>query len=672
MSRSPFAALVAAVIALALSGSAVADGPEPAPFPYGELAALAAAEAAPRVRVVAAVDAAPRLRPGLDWPVIAEVARGEELMASGITPGLDPWLRVTQPSGPGGWIRAADVEESNASAQHLILRSAPALLAGPASECASLRAWPGGAATGNLCASDRPRAVAGRSPDSRWVALSYSRWPPEVVWAPADQIDLSASDIAVSDLPVFVGHGTTLVPTGAGAAGQAAMLPAAADWAWTPDNQVVGVGERAIWRYDPLQRTTETYPRPAGAATLAPDGEHAAIASCSNAWTECGKARQAPFDIVIVPTDGGGWKRVRDAYNLLVGGKFGTPYAVGEWSPDGRALLTWLAPEDLDSGWPGFAVEYSVINVGGEHYPMPRFGIEPRQYWVWLEDGTLLMRAWLRDAQRYVATLYAATSDGVPLRELELPDALSGIRWFRTGKGHPWATLKAAVWSNGGDWRLFDLETGATAPLQISESAAMFAEPSTGRRFVYRIGADENRTLLLFDGTTGAAARLAVPESVGDIGGGFHFAPSGQRLALRAGSRDDVCVYVVEFASGEWIETDLRIEADEWNPEFGDGYVCGGRTNWSPDGERFTVELREYYEQRGEEWYRRDGLAGFAFGDVGSQIQIYDRAGNFVRSFRTLGGGSGNSAMEAKWSPDGQWLAVGGRTPSPLECSLGH
>ena len=672
MSRSPFAALVAAMLALVLSGSAVADGPEPAPFPYGELAALGAAEAAPRVRVVAAVDAVLRLRPGLDWPVIAAVARGEELMASGITPSLDPWLRVTQPSGPGGWIRAADLDEPDASAQQLVLRSAPALLAGPASECASLHAWPGGTVTNHLCASDRPRAVAGRSSDSRWVALSFPRWPPKVAWAPADQLDLSASDIAVSDLPVFVGHGTTLVSAGASTAGQVAVLPTAADWAWTPDNQVVGVGQHAIWRYTPLLQKLETYPRPAGRAKLAPDGEHAAVASCSNAWTECGKASSVPFDIVIVPTDGGSWKRVRDAYDLLVGGKFGTPYAVGEWSPDGRALLTWLAPEDLDSGWPGFAVEYSVIDVGGEQYPMPRFGLQPWQYWVWLEDGTLLMRAWLQDAQRYVATLYAATSDGVPLRELELPDELSRHRWFRTDNGHPWATLKAAVWLNEGDWRLFDLETGATAPLQIAESVATFAEPAAGRRFVYHTGADEDYALLLFDGTTGAAARLSVPENVGGVGGEFHFAPSGQRLALRAGSRDDVRVYVVEFASGEWVETDLRIETNEWNPEFGDGYVCGGRTNWSPDGERFTVELREYYEQRGEERYRRDGLAGFAFGDVGSQIQIYDRAGNFVRSFRTLGGGSLNSVMEAKWSPDGQWLAVGGRTPSPLECSLGH
>ena len=663
------AAEVAAM--LLLPNAALGDGPEVGRFPYGELALLGAAEAAPRVRVVAAVDAAVRLRPGLDWPAVGEAAKGEELAASGITPGLDPWLRVTLPSGPGGWIRAADVEGVDASASQLVLRSAPALLAGPAGECASLHAWPGGAATGNLCAYHRPLAVAGRSPDSRWIALSYARWPHEVVWGLADQLDLSASDIAASNLPVFVGHGTTLVPVvGASADGQAAVLPEAVDWAWTPDNQVVGVGERAIWRYDPLERTTETYPRPAGAATLAPDGEHAAVASCSNVWAECGKARRAPFDIVMVPTDGGSWKRVRDAYNLLVGWKFGTPYAVGEWSPDGRALLTWRAPDLPGSKWPGFAVEYSVIDVGGERYPMPRFGLEPKQYWIWLEDGTLLMRAWFRSAQ-----LYAATWDGVPLRELELPDALSGLRWFKTDNGHPWATLKAAVRSDEGGWRLFNLETGAAPPLQISESAAMFAEPSAGRRFAYRIGADENRALLLFDGTTGAAARLSVPENVGDIGGGFHFAPSGQRLALRAlrgGSRDDVRVYVVEFASGEWIETDLRIETEEWNPEFGDGYVCGGRTNWSPNGERFTVELREYYERRGEEWYRRDGLAGFASGDVGSQIRIYDRAGNFARSFRTLGGGSLNSVMEAKWSPDGRWLAVGGRTPSPVECSLGH
>ena len=664
-------AVAAAVAAMLLLPNA-ASGDGPTPFPYGELAALGAAEAAPRVRVVAAVDAAVRLRPGLDWPVIGEAAKGEGLAAAGITPGLDPWLRVTLPSGPGGWVRAADMEGVDASAPQVVLRSAPALLAVPAGECAALHAWPGGAATGNLCAYHRSLAVAGRSPDSRWIALSYARWPHEVVWGLADQLDLSASDIAAPDLPVFVGHGTTLVPTGASADGQAAVLPEAVDWAWTPDNQVVGVGERAIWRYDPLERTTETYPRPAGAATLAPDGEHAAVASCSNVWAECGKARQAPFDIVMVPTDGGGWKRVRDAYNLLVGWKFGTPYAVGEWSPDGRALLTWRAPDVPGSEWPGFAVEYSVIEVGGAHYPMPRFGLEPRQYWVWIEDGTLLMRAWRQDAQRHVATLYAATSDGAPLRELELPDTLSGLRWFKTGKGHPWAMLKAAVGSDAGGWRLFDLETGATAPLQISESAAMFAEPSGGRRFAYRIGVDENRALLLFDGTTGAAARLSVPENVGDIGGEFHFAPSGQRLALRGGSRDDVRVYVVEFASGEWIEIDLRIETDEWSPESEDGYVCGGRTNWSPDGEYFTVELREYYERRGEESYRRDGLAGFTSEDVGSQIRIYDRAGNFVRSFRTLGGGSLNSVMEAKWSPDGRWLAVGGRTPSPLECGPGH
>lgn len=673
-----WAAIAVGAFSACLLVSAAADEPEAWRFPYAELAALAAAVAPVEVSFTLERDVAMRLRPAVNWPVVARLDAGDEMSASAITGGLDPWVLVGLSGGASGWVRLADTTWGGAPPRLPRLSAAP-IRARPANEYTRLYVSPGGAGRGAgrswLWADDPPLGVAGRSPDGQWVALRvYStdgRWEPEVVWAPAAEFELIGVDAAVSDLPIFVGRETSLIPVDGGSELEPATLPAADEWAWTAEGWIVGVAERGIWRYDPSERRLETYPRPKGNATLAPDGRHIAVASCSNLQRECGKPDFSPFaaypfDIVIVPTDGGASVRVRDVHSPLLGWKFGTPYQTGEWSPDGATFLTVM--QVWRDGWPDVGAAWSVIQVDGRSATLPRFSDGPNEYWVWLADGTLLWNEWSGGE-----ALWIATHEGVPLRSVALPGAVAEVigynAWFRTRYMHPWSSLKWAVRSaDAGGWQLFDLATGAIAPLQISQPSEAFAEAAEGRRFAIPFRRDQQDALLLFDGGSGAAAILPLSTGGALPPGEFSFAPSGPRLLLRDGVR----LQVVDVASGAAADVDLRIETEDWNPSGAHGYVCGGGLNWSPDGERFTVEIREFHEQQGGEWYRRDGLAAFAFGEVGSQIQVYDRSGEFVRAFRTLGAGPHSSAMMGEWSPDGRWLAIGGHSLWSAECSLEH
>ncbi len=646
--------VVAALLAGLLVDRARADGPSPR-FPYAELAALAGAVAPPvEVSFTLERDAAVRVRPALDWPVVARFTAGDDVAALGITPGGDPWLLVRLAGDKRGWLRLADTGYSGAPIARLAVMSPPVIEAAPVNgDHVWLRMWPNGLEAGWLSEEDRTLAVMGRSLDGEWIAV---RFYGEVQWAPAAQFALLASDVSVADLPIFITRETTLAPVGPRADLQPALLPRATDWAWTAGGQVVGVGERAIWRYDPQSGALETHPRPPGDATIAPDGEHVAVAECVDAWYECGKPHEEPFDIVIVPTDGGEWMRVRDIHHTWRGWKFGTPYRIGEWSPGGRALL--VPGASPHHGWPGFAVEYSVVDVESGHHRLPRPGEGQMQYWVWLADGRLL----LHEPHIEGSALHVAAHEGDRLREIAQPPVIAeGLhRWFRTENGHPWASLKAAVRSRDGSWVLLDLESGAAATLEIAESTDEFSKPSRGRRFAFATTVGGDRVLLLFDGPTGAAAQLPLPDGVEEIGAGRHFAPAGERLLLNVKHEGEWRLYVVELGSGEWIEVNGQ----------GDGSVCGGAVRWSPDGERFAIERLDLLERRGADWYRRDGLAAFDGEAESVQILIYSRTGAFVRAFRTLEHWPYSARRKVEWSPDGRWLGFGERTVGPFECPV--
>ena len=650
-----WAVVAAGALAACLLVGAAADDPGAgAAFPYAELAALSGLSAPAEVSFALERAVAVRLRPGLDWPVVGRFARGDVVTAFGATSGPDPWLSVRLPGGGRGWLRLADAGDLSLPVSGLSRAAAPAILTAPPNGAGvRMRAWPNGVEAGWLWQGDRALAVMGRSLDDEWIAV---RFYDEVQWVPAAEFELLADSVSVADLPIFISRETTLAPVEPGADLQPAVLPRAADWAWTADGQIVGVGERAIWRYDPQSGALEMHPRPPGAATIAPDGEHVAVAECVDAWRECGKPHEGPFDIVIVPSDGRGWMRVRDIHHSLVGWKFGTPYRIGEWSPDGRALLVPRTSPHRD--WPGFTVEYSVITVNGGHHLLPRLGAGPRQYWVWLADGTLLLHEPFVDD----SPLHVATREGDRLREISLPTfAQRQFRWFRTEGGHPWASLQAAAQSRDGNWSLLDLESGVAATLEIAESTAEFGKPSTGRRFAFATVVGGDWALLLFDGTTGMAAQLPLPNGVDEIGTSRHFAPSRERLLLDVKREGEWGLYVVELGSGEWIEVDVR----------GRGQVCGGAIRWSPDGERFAIERRERLEWRGADWYRRDGLAAFDGDAVSVQILIYSRTGAFIEAFRTLEHWPHSSVRKVEWSPDGRWLGFGDRKFGPLECLTG-
>ena len=144
MLRYGAVAVIAGVVALAaaLVGAASGDGPEAARFPYGELALLGAAEMPRTVRITLREDATAHERPGANWPAVARVRGGRQLIATAATPGGAPWLRVRLRTGRFSWLRASDVEITAGRIEWLPVVHAPVLLAAALKDLAAAVAAP--------------------------------------------------------------------------------------------------------------------------------------------------------------------------------------------------------------------------------------------------------------------------------------------------------------------------------------------------------------------------------------------------------------------------------------------------------------------------------------------------------------------------------------------------
>ena len=149
---------------------------------------------------------------------------------------------------------------------------------------------------------------------ARLIGRSWNTVRPQIiVWFRAADMILSDSRLATSDLPIFIGNGTTLIPTEDNAGLQPRHLPPANEWTWRSDGLLIGIGDTDIWRYDPQNNKLAKVGRPAGLAALAPDGRHLAVAVCNNWNRSCQtdkrkvyEMKHEVYDIVIVPT----WRRL--------------------------------------------------------------------------------------------------------------------------------------------------------------------------------------------------------------------------------------------------------------------------------------------------------------------------------------------------------------------------
>ena len=101
--------------------------------------------------------------------------------------------------------------------------------------------------------------------------------------------------------------------------------------------------------------------------------------------------------------------------------------------------------------------------------------------------------------------------------------------------------------------------------------------------------------------------------------------------------------------------------------------VCGTTVEWSADGEWWWIEAytgRGTWSNKATPLYGRDGLS--APHGYSRQLRIYDRNGSLAHVFRAeLEHWQAGSTHRAGWSPDGRWLAIGGRNAS-VSCRCGH
>lgn len=581
------AAAVVVVIALALGGAAVGDGPEVGRFPYGELAALGAAEAA--VRQVSPILAAPD---------------GEQVRL------------YARPAAYG--------------------------------DSAPTQSWRGCEPASSYC----NRSVMGRSPDDRWVAL-YSRWEtPNVLWALAEQIDLLGADLEIGNLPVFVGELTALMPTGESDGRAPVYLPPALNMAWTADGSLVGIQEDAFWRYDGERGELEVHPRPRGDATLSPDGRYLAVAVCANGWGDCGLGSYVPFDVLIMPTDGGPSARTSGvSLRPWVASKYAVSYRVGLWSPDSRFLLAPRA--EWSSGeHPGDSLAWSVISVDGGRNELPvttSIGMRWRRYWYWLDDETLI-----RWDARYLNPEWAQTvrRDGSQLRKASFPEAYEYAGRIRVLHADRGGSVRILAWLEEDGWAAFEPTTGALARLETLgevDGEMGRAVPMDQSELVFIASRGEVRAI-----ATGATGATGATSTDGPVlrEWGRASAPTGRRVIARFsdGGYAELPLYAVELDARERAAADVEVESL-------DQRVCGGPWNWSPDGEHFVFLSYE------ANWYPT-GLDGE---QRSALLRIYGRAGALMQSYRTLV--ELRRVSQARWSPDGRWLAVGGRQLGEWECN---
>ena len=657
MSRLLRAALVAAAVLLALGGRAVGDGPEAGPFPYGELALLGAAEAA--VRVVVREASAVRLRPGLDWSAVAEVEAGDALVAGAVTPGRDPWVRVEWGVGETsqhGWLRLGDLDGPAAGLDRLAVEAAEPILADGAYWGVDIHAWPNGPSTGYGLLNG-PWPVAGRSVDGEWVAVQARGLTPSVVWLRAEWLELSDPNLRVTDLPLFVGRETVVLPVGesAGQTGRAGRtLRPARGWFWSPEGVLRAWGGGEVWTYAPDSAEMEVEEAAATNGLASPDGRWLAVTDCLDGARSCRNAFGLRFftptaDVALVPLSG-----AEPVVFFDVFGRIGTQREgefmhgwgwPGRWSPDSQVLLVpsfHRGEGEPNASWSG--ANWTALTVDGGEHRVRMSWLEPlmgeRGYvcnpydWSAGANRTLIFTG-LCDGNAHVFSL-----DGTLLHSEEL-NSLDGIV--------------------GGE------SLGEDVEVDWSPDRSMAALIS---------GQDD--TVWLYRASEQSLSRLDGGEPRSDEGPWrlptwhSHWSPDGRTLLLdrRYGGSCGLYFYaaflLVDASSGA---------TRELVPGGAVNRVCGTTVEWSADGEWWWIEV--FASAGGGAWpygdtqvYGRDGLS--APRGYSRHLRIYDRSGSLAHVFRIeLAQWQAGSTHRAGWSPDGSWLAIGGRKAS-VSCRCGH
>ena len=661
--------IVAALLAGLLVDRASADEPGGVRFPYAELAALAAGRP---VWVEAAELVSVRLRPARDWPAVAALVPGERLVATAVTPGGDPWLQVRLADGAFGWLRLAEADLSGGSVRRLPVRSAPPILAVPA---LNARDWP----TGSPAPYPPPRwsewtiPVLGRSADGEWVAApawdeysseSPARWEP-TVWLHRSEISLLAEDLELADLPLFVNGltgGLVVLPVDPDATLDPVFVPVPdrrgrLGWQWTAGGELLisaWGGWEALTPGDGARRSVGSLRY---SALAAPDGAHLA--------TVLRREDANVDDLLITPIDGGDPVLIEAIFasrwrDCLTNDR-PLPEAELSWSPDGRALL---APLVLLEACRVADRSTRIVGVDGRVVRLPAVDAPellsrdtlPWVDWEWRPSGGVILRS--------ERAIYVASRSGALLRTIELPEGAYGpAKWAGDN-------IQLIV-ADSGEWFAVNLENGELRPVAGMPAITHLWTPystqvevqwsADGQRAA--IFAKRTGELTLFDAGSMSAATVLTAEHLPDIADAIRWdariewSPAGDRFLLYpdppGGITNPWPLYIIEIDPVRVSQADLVVGGDIV-------YPCGAAPQWSPDGELFTVHVHERLSGRA---FGVDGLRTPANTDYRGEfnagwVMIYDRAGRFVRAFRTMSG-FGRSATDVSWSFDGRWLAIG-------------
>lgn len=666
-----------ALAACLLVGAAANDPGAPTPFPYAELAALAAGRPV-RVEITEPVSA--RLRPARDWRVVAVLAPGENPIATAVTPGSDPWLQVRLADGAFGWLRLDEVNLPGGTVGRLPIRTAPPILATPSLVA---RDWP----DGQLARYPPPRwnewtiPVLGRSADSEWVAApaweeypseSPARWEP-TVWLHRSDISLLDGDLEVEDLPVFVNGltgGLAVLPADPDAKLDPVFVPAPDGWSrvgwqWTASGELlIWTGEFGWETLTPNDGARRLVARLKRSALVAPDGSQIA--------TVLRREDAVVDDLLIAPTDGGDPVLLEAIFasrwrDCLTNDR-PLPEAELSWSADSRALLVPLVSLEscrvADRSTRIVGVDGRVVRLPTLDAPelLPGRGKSPWVAWEWRPNGGVILRS--------ERAIYVASRRGELLRKIELPE--------RAYVSANWAGDKVQLIIVGdGEWFAVNLESGEVRPIAgipaitrtPYQSQVEMQWSEDGQQAA--IFAKQTRELTLFDAVSMSAAKVLTAERLPGITNAIlrdariEWSPTGDRLLLYPAPQDGLTnpwpLYVIEVDPFKAMQADLVVGGEVV-------YSCGATPRWSPDGELFAVQV---HQRLGRRAFGVDGLRAGADADNRNEfgagrVLVYDRAGRFVRAFRTMTGFA-RSFTEVSWSPDGRWLAIGERSP---ECGV--
>ena len=574
---------------------------------------------------VVAAQAEVRVRPGLPWPVVDRLFAGESVLVLNRASG---WFRVRSGDASNGWIHSSAVDLGRVKELDIREEPAPPITA----------EWQG-----------VEYGVIGQSADAAEVRMLGES--EEIVSAPKSEVTLLASEITLDDLPVLVGDETVVFPGDDFRARQGKILPKANEWMWLPSGWLLAHNEEYIWHWRPETDELEFIRRPPGYASFSPGGESVAILTCG------GEDSCYPYlDVTILPLDGTPMVRLMD--HAEVNQRLGALKAISIlwcndwmchdffWTSDGRGLLIPLVPESATSASAAALLHADKqIAVFDPWSPPPALpeGCSPAPspsgvgWRLGSDDGVTFTVTCVDDAegQSWRAATYDASGQSITVRALDssdqqVPDVT-----------YPYADV------------VDQLGDGAYVLRGRTDQRSIVIDPAARQLFTY--DQIENHLRPINHDPS------VIPDWLWEL---LERGPQidYQRWDVYWSNNNQVAVFwrtgITYVAAAFLIDLStvaavpLAIGAVRTWP----CYPTGG---WSPDGTMFQIEFGAFssYEQLEELWI--DGTA--APGSEIAQRQIVSSEGEPLGVMRALAHlRFAEPAHIAGWSPDGDWLAIGG------------